>query len=258
MRIATWNINGVRARHERLLAWLRDKAPDVLCLQEIKCEDKSFPKADIEALGWETATYGQKAYNGVAILSRSGLSAVERGFADGQAEDPQARLIAATVTGARVVCAYFPNGKEVGSEAYDYKLAWVERLRAKLAPLVTPASELALCGDYNVAPASIDVYDPVAWEGKILCSEPERAAFRGLLALGLTDALRALHPSEVAYTWWDYRELGFPKNKGMRLDHLLITAGLAKRLVRAEVDRNERKGKQASDHAPVVIEVAAG
>lgn len=258
MRLATWNINGIRARQDRVLAWLRDKAPDALCLQEIKCEDKQFPREELEGLGYHIATYGQKAYNGVAILARSALQDVERGFADGAEEDPQSRLIAATVDGVRVVCAYFPNGKEVGSDAYSYKLAWMERLRAKLAPQLTPSAALALCGDYNVAPASRDVYDPAGWEGKILCSEPERDAFRRLLALGLTDALRAMHPDDQLFTWWDYRELGFPKNKGMRLDHLLLSGPVAARLARAEVDRNERKGKQASDHAPVVIELADG
>jgi exodeoxyribonuclease-3 len=256
MRIATWNINGIRARHERLLAWLRDKRPDVLCLQEIKCEEPQFPRGEIEALGYATAVFGQKAYNGVAILATSPLSDVERGFCDGLDDDPQARLIAATVAGVRVMCGYFPNGKEVGSEAYGYKLAWISRLRDKLAALVSPTSSVALCGDFNVAPSDRDVYDPAAWAGKILCSEPERAAFRRLLDLGLVDAVRHLHPDEVLYTWWDYRELGFPKNRGMRLDHVLLSAHLAGRLVGAEVDRNERKGKQASDHAPVVVELS--
>lgn len=258
MLIATWNVNGIRARQERVLAWMRANTPDALCLQEIKCQDQQFPRTEFEALGYEIATYGQKAYNGVAILARGGLADIERGFADGNEEDPSSRLIAATVQGVRIVGAYFPNGQEVGTEPYAYKLGWMDRLRAKLAARVTIDASWVLCGDFNVAPTPADVYDPAHWEGKILNSEPEREGYRRLLAVGFTDAFRKLHPTEVSYTWWDYRDLGFPKNKGMRLDHLLLTAAVADRLETASVDREERKGQQPSDHAPVMVVLRDG
>ena len=254
MKLATWNVNGVRARLARLIDWLRTSRPDVVCLQEIKVEDAGFPAADLAALGYQSAAFGQKTYNGVAILARAPLADVARGFADGGDED-QARFLAATVLGVHVMSCYVPNGSEVGSEKFAYKLSWMERLRAYLAR--RPAGEsAALCGDLNVAPADLDCYDPAAWAGQILCSAEERAAFARLLEAGLIDVVRRLHPNEPMYTWWDYRQLAFPKNRGLRIDHILATAPLAPYVLAASVDREARKGAQPSDHAPLVCEIA--
>ncbi len=263
MKLATWNVNSIRARHERVLAWVEANRPDVLCLQELKAEDEKFPAADYRALGYEIATFGEKTYNGVAILARGPLGEVERGFADG-AGDPQARFLAATAAtaataagGVRVMCAYAPNGEAVGSEKFAYKLAWFERLRAYLAARVRPGSAAVLCGDLNVAPEPIDVHDPALWEGRVLYSAEERAALaRAVGAAGLVDVIRRLHPEDRIYTWWDYRQLAFPRNLGLRIDHVLATPALAARATAARVDREARKGKLPSDHAPVVVELA--
>ncbi len=253
MKIATWNVNSIRAREERALAWLAKEQPDILCLQELKLEDEKFPTLAFKALGYDSATFGQKTYNGVAILSRAPITEVERGFEDG-VDDAQARFIAATTSGLRVLSAYMPNGESIASEKFRYKLTWFERLAAWLGPRMARGNTLLL-GDFNVAPGDLDVHSPAVLTGSLLCSEPERAAYRKLLALGFTDALRHLHPNERIYSWWDYRMLGFPKNRGLRIDHVLITADLVPRLTRGWVDREERKGKQPSDHAPVLVEV---
>ncbi|HQY64232.1 MAG: exodeoxyribonuclease III [Myxococcales bacterium] len=258
MKIASYNVNSLRAREARVLAWLAKEAPDVLCLQELKLEEEKFPHLEIAALGYKAAVYGQKTYNGVAILSRHELTDVERGFGDG-ADDPQARFIAATTGGVRVMCAYMPNGESPSSDKYAYKLAWFDRLTRWLAPRLaggSGAGRALLLGDYNVAPTDLDVHDPAAWAGSALCSAPERAAFQGLLDLGLVDTFRALHPEEKAFSWWDYRMLGFPKNRGLRIDHVLVTRDLMPRLTAAWIDRAERKGKQPSDHAPVLVELS--
>lgn len=253
MRIATWNVNSVRARLERLLRWLEARRPDVLCLQELKCVDSQFPRAELEALGYRAETFGQKTYNGVAILSREPLTDVRRNMDDG---DAMARVIAGTVRGLRVVGLYAPNGQEVDSEAYAYKLRWYARLAAWLAE--SPAgAPLVVCGDFNVAPAPIDVFDPVALEGQTLFTERERAALEAVAsAHGLRDAFREEHPGEQQFSWWDYRQLGFPKNRGLRIDHLFVSEALLSRVSDVVIDRDERKGKQASDHAPVWIDLA--
>lgn len=253
MKIASYNVNSLRAREARVLAWLAKESPDVLCLQELKLEEQKFPHLELAALGYKAAVYGQKTYNGVAILSKHELTSVERGFGDG-ADDPQARFIAATTGGMRVMCAYMPNGESLSSEKYAYKLAWFDRLMRWLAGRVGEGRTLLL-GDYNVAPADLDVHDPAAWAGSTPCSAPERAAFQGLLDLGLVDTFRELHPDEKAFSWWDYRMLGFPKNRGLRIDHVLMTRDLLPRLTAAWIDRGERKGKQPSDHAPVLVEL---
>lgn len=254
MKLATWNVNSIRARNERVLAWAEANRPDVLCLQELKAEDEKFPAAGYRALGYEIATFGEKTYNGVAILARGPLHEVERGFADGVA-DEQARFLAATPGGVRVMCAYAPNGEAVGSEKFAYKLAWFERLRVYLAARIRPGSAAVLCGDLNVAPEPIDVHDPALWEGRVLFSAEERAALaRAVEAAGLVDVTRGLHPGERIYTWWDYRQLAFPRNHGLRIDHVLATPALAARAAASRVDREARKGKLPSDHAPVVVE----
>ncbi len=257
MKLATWNVNGVRARLDRAVGWLERHAPDVVCLQEIKCEDDKFPHAPFEALGYRVVTCGQKGFHGVAIVARGELSDVERGFGDG-VEDAQARVVSATFAGVRVVSVYVPNGEAVGTDKYAYKLRWLERLRAWVAPRLASGPPLAIGGDYNVAPADLDVHDPAAWAGKVLCSEAERTALARVVDLGLVDVLRAQHPGEALYTWWDYRMLGFPKNLGMRIDHVLASPALAARVTAAWVDRDERKGALPSDHAPVFVELADG
>ena len=253
MKLATWNINGIKARNERVLAFLARHAPDVVCLQEIKSEDATFPREAYEDAGYRVQTFGQKAYNGVALLAREPMTDVVRGFGDG-AEDPQARFLAGTVMGVRVASLYVPNGESVGSEKYAYKLAFMERLRAFVSREVR--GPWVLAGDYNVAPAPIDVHDPVAWEGSVLFSEKERAALAAVCAEGLVDVLRALHPELPVFTWWDYRMLGFQKNKGLRIDHLLATPDVVARATAVHVDREERKGKLPSDHAPVILELS--
>lgn len=250
MKIATWNINSIRARQERFLGWLEASRPDVLCLQELKCLDDGFPAAEVKAQGYDAAVFGQKTYNGVAILARGKLSEVVRGMNDG-VEDPQSRFIGASVDGVRVYCAYAPNGQAVGSPAYEYKLQWYERLRRFLDTHHRPTDPIVLCGDWNVAPEPIDVHDPVAWEGQTLFSEPERGALKTLCAFGLVDTWRKHNPDEQKFSWWDYRMLSFPKNKGLRIDHVFATAPLAEKSRNSEIDREARKGKQPSDHAPV-------
>jgi len=251
VKLVTWNVNSIRQRLERLIALLARHAPDVVCLQETKVTDADFPVAALREAGYATAFAGQKSYNGVAILARSEPAEVTCGFRDG-ADDGQARLIAATVADVRVICAYVPNGQAVGTEKYAYKLEWLERLRRMLEREADASQPLALAGDFNVAPADADVHDPEAWRGQVLCSEPERAALARVLDWGLVDAFRARYPERVAFTWWDYRELGFPKNRGLRIDHVLLSRPLIERLEDVVIDRDERKGKGASDHAPVL------
>ena len=255
MRVATWNVNSVKARRERLLRWLERHTPDVLCLQELKGTDDKFPMDDVRGLGYAAAVFGQKTYNGVAIIARQEPQDVHRGFADG-VDDPQARFISAKVGGQRIICAYVPNGREVGSEAYAYKLQWFERLREYLAQHHNPGEELILCGDFNCAPRDCDVARPDEWRDTVLTHSDVRAALRDLVAWGLVDTFSKLHEEGGVYSWWDYRQLGFPKGNGLRIDQLYATEPLARRCSEAWIDREERKGKLPSDHAPVVAEFA--
>lgn len=250
MLIASWNCNSIRARLERLLAWLQKHSPDVLCLQELKCLEEHFPHEELKAAGYQAAVFGQKTYNGVAILSREPATEIVKGLSDGVA-DPQSRLIAATVRGVRILSAYAPNGQSLDSEAYFYKLEWFARLRNYLDARHKPDQPLVLCGDLNVAPEPIDTHDPALWEGQVLFSQKERAALKHVAAFGLVDTFRLHHPEGGRFSWWDYRALGFPKNHGLRIDHLWATQPLASRCAMAEIDREERKGKLPSDHAPV-------
>ena len=254
VKVATWNVNSIRARQDRVLAWIERHRPDVLCLQEIKSEDGKFPLPAFEALGYHVATWGQRTYNGVAILSTRPIADVERGFGDG-VDDAQARFLAGTVDGVRVMSAYVPNGDTVGSAKWAYKLAWLERLARWLAPRVAgDDAEVVLAGDFNVAPAPLDVHDPAAWETTVLYAPAARTALERVRATGLVDVPRTLHPTEPMFSWWDYRMLAFPKNRGLRIDHLFATPALAARAVAAGVDREARKGQQPSDHAPVWAE----
>jgi exodeoxyribonuclease III len=253
MKLATWNVNSLKVRLPHVLDWLATTQPDVLCLQELKLEDKAFPVAEIEATGYRVAFSGQKTYNGVAILARGEIMDVGRdipGF-----DDPQKRVICATVDDVRVVCGYFPNGQEVGSDKYGYKLRWLAALTEWLRGELALHPRLALLGDYNIAPEDRDVHDPGAWQGKILCSEPERAAFRALLDLGLTDAFRLFEQPEKSFSWWDYRMMGFRRNLGLRIDHILLSAPLAARCTACAIDKAPRKLERPSDHAPVLAEL---
>jgi exodeoxyribonuclease-3 len=253
MRIATWNVNSVKARKERLLAFLLRHRPDVVCLQELKTEEAGFPADELRAAGYSSAILGQKTYNGVAILSREEPRDVVTGFGDG-GDESQARLVAATVGGLRFASAYVPNGKEVGSEKWPYKLEWLARLAA-WAARSRSGPPLVLCGDFNVAPEDRDVANPAAWAGSVLCHPDVRAAWGTVVGTGLVDSFRLRHAEGGHYSWWDYRMLGFPKNDGLRIDHVLLAGSLADRCTGAFIDRDERKGKLPSDHAPVFAEL---
>ena len=253
MKLAAWNVNSLKVRLPQLLDWLAQAVPDVVCLQELKLEDAKFPRAEIESVGYQAAFHGQKTYNGVAILARDETADLVRNIPD--FDDPQARVIAATVGGTRIVCAYMPNGQAVGSDKYEYKLKWLRALNAWLKEEIAHHPQLALLGDYNIAPEDRDVHDPVAWRDQILCSEPERDAFRALTALGLADAFRLFDQPEKTFSWWDYRMLGFQKNQGLRIDHILLSKALAAKCTACDIDRAPRKLQRPSDHAPVIAEI---
>ena len=253
MKLATWNVNSIKVRLPQLLAWLEAARPDVLCLQELKTEEPSFPRAALEAAGYGSAAYGQKTYNGVAILARAPLADVVTGI-PGFA-DEQRRVIAATVAGTRVVCVYCPNGQAVGSDKYDYKLRWFAALRGYLEAELESHPRLAVAGDFNVAPEDRDVHDPKAWEGQVHVSAPERAAWHALLALGLVDSFRLFEQPEKIYSWWDYRMMGFRRNAGLRIDHILLSAELARSCTAATIDKQPRKLERPSDHAPALAEL---
>jgi exodeoxyribonuclease-3 len=252
MRIISWNINSLRKRQERLLSWLAATQPDVVCLQETKCTDEQFPVLDLKAAGYHSAFHGQKSYNGVAIISKIEPCEVRLALCD-EEEDPQARVIAATIGGLRIYSIYAPNGQAVGSPAYDYKMKWYGRLRNCLQR-ESGAQPLVVCGDFNVAPKDEDVYAPDLWRGAIMCSEGERQAFQDLCGIGLVDTLRLHHPEPGLFSWWDYRMLAFPKNRGLRIDAILASESLALRCIATGIEREMRKGKEPSDHAPVWAE----
>ena len=249
MKIASWNVNSLKVRLPHLLDWLAEAQPDVVCLQELKLEDQNFPRAEIEAAGYHAAFAGQKTYNGVALLAKAPISEVTVG--NPLFVDEQKRLISGTVDGIRVVCAYMPNGQEVGCDKYDYKLRWLAALADWLSSELQAYPRLALCGDYNIAPDERDVHDPQRWQDCILVSEPERAAFRRFIELGLADSFRLFAQPEKTFSWWDYRMLGFQKNQGLRIDHILLSAPLAAQCTAAGIDRAPRKRERPSDHAPV-------
>jgi exodeoxyribonuclease-3 len=250
MKIATWNVNSLKVRLPHLLQWLAANPVDVLCLQETKLTDDKFPLAEINAAGYQVAFSGQKTYNGVAILSRLPITDVVKN--NPRFEDEQQRILAATIDGIRFVCAYVPNGQAVDSDKYVYKLAWLASLREWLHEEMRTHAGLAILGDYNIAPEDRDVHDPVAWAGQVLCSDKERAALQALFDLGLTDSYRMFEQQDKQFSWWDYRMLGFQKNKGLRIDHILLSESLAMRCTACAIDRVPRKWEQPSDHAPVV------
>lgn len=252
MKLATWNVNSLKVRLPHVLDWLAREQPDVLCLQELKLEDKSFPTAEIEAAGYRPLFSGQKTYNGVAILSRLPTSDVLcgiPGFAD-----EQKRLIAATIDGVRIVCGYFPNGQAVGSDKFAYKLAWLQALTAWLKTELVQHPKLALLGDYNIAPEDRDAHPD--WKEEIHVSPAEREAFQALTALGLSDAYRLFEQADKSFSWWDYRMMAFRRNFGLRIDHILLSAPLTAICKSCAIDKTPRALERPSDHAPVVVELS--
>jgi exodeoxyribonuclease III len=254
VKLATWNVNSLAVRLPQLLDWLAVQQPDVLVLQETKLTDDKFPAAELAAAGWQAAWFGQKTYNGVAILSRTELQDVVRnipGFAD-----EQARVLAATVQGVRVIGAYFPNGQAPGTDKFAYKMAWLEALAGWVRTEMAAHPSLVLMGDYNIAPEDRDVHDPVAWAGQIHCTDEERAHFRALQNLGLVDAFRLFEQPPRLWSWWDYRNLAFRKNQGLRIDHILVSPALQPRVAACTIDKLPRKNERPSDHAPVLVTLA--
>lgn len=255
MKIASWNVNSLKVRMPHLEAWLQEARPDVVALQEIKMETGAFPLDAIRALGYEAVVSGQKTYNGVALLSRLPIHdalAEVSGYAD-----PQRRLLAATIGDLRVIDLYVVNGQEVASDKYRYKLEWLEAVTAWIAAEIKQHPNLVVLGDFNIAPEDRDVHDPEAWFEQVLCSTPERDAFKRLLALGLHDSFRLREASGGHYTWWDYRAAAFRRNIGLRIDLVLVSAALRKRVVATGIDREPRTWERPSDHAPVWVEIAA-
>ena len=252
-RLATWNVNSLKVRLPHLLDWLAAAKPDAVCLQETKTEDANFPREALEAAGYQAVYCGQKAYNGVAILARTAPLDVQHGIPE-FADDPK-RVIAATVADLRIVCLYAPNGQSLGSDKYAYKLRWYEALAAWLEKDRARYPQLAVLGDLNVAPEDRDVHDPKRWAGQIHVSEPERAALRRVVGLGLADAFRLFEQPEREYSWWDYRLLAFQRNWGLRIDHILLSAALAERCVACTVDKAPRRLERPSDHAPVIADL---
>ncbi len=250
MKIATWNVNSLRVRLPHVLEWLAREQPDVLALQETKTENTKFPAAELAEAGYRAVYSGQKTYNGVAVLSRS--EAAEPATDIEGLDDPQRRILAVTVGGVRIVDLYVPNGSEVGSDKYAYKLDWLARVRTWLRGELERHPRLVVLGDFNIAPDDRDVHDPEAWRDKILCSVPERDAFRALLDLGLSDTFRAFEQPEQSFTWWDYRMNGFRRNLGLRIDHILASSAMG--CLACHIDKAPRALERPSDHAPVVAE----
>jgi exodeoxyribonuclease-3 len=258
MRIATWNVNSLKARLPHVEQWLEYAQPDVLCMQETKLADDAFPVMPFQALGYEVAFHGEGRWNGVAIASRVGLDDVVAGFSEAPESGPvEARLMSATCGGVRVASLYVPNGRQVGTEHYDRKLEWLAGVARWIDATHQPSEPLALCGDFNIAPTDRDVYDPKKFVGATHVSRAERDALGALLDWGLVDAFRQLYEDAQFFTWWDYRAGDFHSGRGMRIDLMLVTEPLAKRMTWGVVDRNARKGKQGvpSDHAPLILDV---
>lgn len=253
MKIATWNVNSLSVRLPQVLDWLQAQTPDVLALQETKLTDDRFPHAELLNAGYHSVCLGQPTYNGVALLSRHEAAEVQRGIPG--FEDAQARVIAATFGELRVIGAYFPNGQAPDSDKFAYKMRWLDALRAWVAAELQRYAKVALMGDFNIAPEDRDVFDPVAWAGQIHCTPEERGHFEALLGLGLIDAFRAFEQPPKSWSWWDYRNLAFRKNQGLRIDHILVSEGLRDSLQSCVIDKAPRKNERPSDHAPVIAVV---
>lgn len=250
--VATWNVNSINSRLERLKAFLERSSCDYVCLQELKCSDEKFPLQAVNDAGYHAAFFGQKAYNGVAILSRKPVEILFKNFCDNHTDDAARTITVRTADKFDLICAYVPNGQSVGSEKYAYKLDWLKRGKKFLQKHWKPSDNLVVVGDFNIAPDDRDVYDPVAWKEHIHCSQGERAALTDFVSFGLIDALRVIDQSPGIFSWWDYRELSFPRNKGLRIDLIYATATMASRCGSVSVDRDERRGEKPSDHAPVI------
>ena len=253
MQIATWNVNSLSVRLPQLLDWLAEHPVDVVVLQETKLTDDKFPHAPLAQAGYHAQWFGQRTYNGVALLSRQEASDVVRNIPD--FSDEQARVIAATVAGVRVIGAYFPNGQAPDSEKFSYKMRWLEALHRWVAQELEHHDQLVLLGDFNIAPEDRDVYDPVAWAGQIHCTPQERAHFQDLLDLGLLDAFRLFEQAPKSWSWWDYRNLAFRKNQGLRIDHILVSDALKAKVKACVIDKQPRRNERPSDHAPVVVDL---
>lgn len=253
-KIATWNVNSLKVRLPQVLDWLAAESPDVLALQETKLQDADFPADAIRAAGYEVVYAGQKTYNGVAVLSRMPARAVVTDLAG--LDDPQRRVLGVTIGEVRVLDLYVPNGQAVGSDKYAYKLGWLAQLAVHLEAERAAHAQLVVLGDFNIAPEDRDVHDPEAWRDQILCSGPERAAFRGLLDAGLSDAFRLFEQPPKTFSWWDYRGGGFRRNLGLRIDHILLSPALAARCTGCRIDTGPRRLERPSDHAPVLAEFA--
>ncbi|MEO6652296.1 MAG: exodeoxyribonuclease III [Ilumatobacteraceae bacterium] len=256
MRVVTWNVNSLRARLERVEDWLGEVQPDVVCMQETKLADDAFPGLAFAALGYESTHYGQGQWNGVAILSKVGLDDVVTNFADGIEPDPDARIITATCGGIRTTCCYVPNGRALTDDHYTYKLSWLDRLLDHLRLDTAPTGDVIVAGDFNIAPDDRDVHDISKMQGATHVSAPERERLQALEAWGLTDLFRRQYPdSDGVYSWWDYRAGDFHQGRGLRIDLVLGSAGVAERCAWSAIDRNARKGKSPSDHAPVMVDL---
>jgi exodeoxyribonuclease-3 len=255
VKIATWNVNSLKARLPHVLAWLRAANPDVVLLQETKCLDEAIPALELGDLGYNIASVGQKAYNGVAVLSKSPIDVLLRGLPN-HADDTQARYLEAFTGGVRVASIYAPNGNPVGSEKFGYKLSWLARLYEHARALLDSEDIVVLGGDYNVTPADLDVYDPHGWRNDALCQPASRAGLRRVMHIGFADAIRLIHPDEHCFTWWDYRAGAWAADQGLRIDHLLLSPQAIDRLQTARVDRTPRGWDKASDHAPVWCELS--
>ena len=257
MKLATWNVNSLAVRLPQLLDWLIQHQPDAICLQETKLTDDKFPHTELAAAGYRSEWFGQKTYNGVALLTRADSATVFDvvrnipGF-----DDPQARVITASVDGIRLIGAYIPNGQAPGTDKFTYKMRWLSALREWVATELSRHPKLVLVGDYNIAPEDRDVYDPIAWAGQILCTPEERAHFQGLIQIGLHDAFRLFEQPAKSWSWWDYRMLAFRKNQGLRIDHILVSDALKASVIACTIDRLPRKNERPSDHAPVIVELA--
>jgi exodeoxyribonuclease-3 len=255
VRFATWNVNSLKARLERVEQWLGDVAPDVVCMQETKLADDAFPALTFESLGYSCAHFGQGQWNGVAILSKVGLRDVVANFAPGIAPDDDARVLSATCGDIRVTSVYVPNGRGLEHDHYQYKLGWLERLRTHLEVDSRDGDEVVVAGDFNIAPDDRDVYDPAAFVGGTHVSPPERERLAAIEAWGLVDVFREQHDAAGVYSWWDYRAGDFHQGRGLRIDLVLASPAVARRAEWCVIDRNARKGKLPSDHAPVVVDL---
>lgn len=253
MKLATWNVNSLAVRLPQVLDWLQTSPVDVLCLQETKLTDDKFPRSQFEAAGYACEYFGQKTYNGVALISKAVAADVVKNIP--HHDDEQARVIAGTVAGIRVIGAYFPNGQAPDSDKFAYKMAWLQALQNWVRAELDRHPYLALVGDYNIAPEDRDVYDPLAWAGQIHCTPQERRHFEQLLELGLVDAFRLFDQPPKSWSWWDYRNLAFRKNQGLRIDHILVSHALEPRVSTCLIDKLPRKNERPSDHAPVVVEL---